>query len=57
MNHKVGVDGTFGRVGFRGELRNHIISRMMRVVLTHGIIARIANIRHGIWMRTIMAGG
>jgi len=48
VDFKVGVEGTYGCAGFRGELRIHIISRMIRVVVTDGIIVRIANIRHGI---------
>ena len=32
---------------YRGELRIHIISRMMRVVVTDGMISRIADMRHG----------
>ena len=52
MEFKVGVEGTYGCAGFRGELRIHIISHMMRVVVTNGIItAKIANIRHGVWIK------
>ena len=29
MDFKVGVEGTYGCAGFRGELRIHIISHMM----------------------------
>ena len=53
MKFEVGVEGSYGCPCFRGELHIHIISRMMRVVATDGIIARIANIRHGIWLKTI----
>ena len=49
MDFKIGVEETYGCVGFRGELHIHIISHMMRVVATDGMIDRIANIRHGIW--------
>ena len=54
MDFIVGIEGTYGCAGFkfRGELRIHIISHMMRVVVTDGIIVRIANIRHGIRMNT-----
>ena len=52
MDFKVRVEGTYGCTGFRGELFIHIISRMICVVVTDGIIVRIANIRHGIWMKT-----
>ena len=52
MDFKVGVEGTYACAGFRGELRIHIISHMMCVVVTDGIIVRIANIRHGRWMQT-----
>ena len=50
---EVGIEETYGCAGFRGELRIHIISHMICVVVlvNHRIIARIANIRHGIWMR------
>ena len=47
MDFKVGVEGTYGCAGFRGELRIHIISHMMCVIVTDGIIVRIANMRHG----------
>jgi hypothetical protein len=51
MEYKVGVKGTYGCAGFRGELRIHIISHMMRVIVTDGVINAIANIRHGVWMK------
>jgi hypothetical protein len=47
INFKVGVEGSYGCASFRGELRIHIISHMMCVVVTDGMISRIANIRHG----------
>ena len=56
MDFKVGVEGFYGCAGFRGELHIHIISCMMRVVVTDGMIIRIANIRHGIRMKTNEAG-
>ena len=52
MDFKVGVEITYGYAGFRSELRIHIISHMMGVVVTDGTIVKIANIRHGIWMKT-----
>ena len=52
VDFKVRIEGTYGCAGFRGELRIHIISHMMRVVVTDGIISKIADIRHGIWMKT-----
>jgi len=53
MDFKVGIE-IEGCAGFRGELCIHmIISHMMCVVLvTDGILGRIAHIRHGIWMGT-----
>ena len=53
------VEGTYGCVvGSRGELNIHIISRMMCIITTDGIIARIANIRHGIMNEEeCLAGG
>ena len=47
IEFKAGVEGSYGCADFRGKPRIHIISLMMRVVVTDGIIARIANIRHG----------
>jgi hypothetical protein len=41
MEFKVGVEGSFGCTSFRGELCIHIISRMMRVVVTDRTFARI----------------
>ena len=52
MDSKVGVEGTYGCAGFRGELRIHISSHMMRFVVTDRTIVKIANIRHDIWMST-----
>ena len=52
MDFKVGVERTYGCSGFRGELRIHIISHMMRVVVADGMIVRITNIRHGRWVNT-----
>ena len=49
INFKVGVEGIYGCADFRGELPIHIISHMMRVIVTDRIIGRIANIRHGIY--------
>ena len=46
IEFKAGV-GSSGCSDYRGKPRIHIISLMMRVVVTDGIIARIANIRHG----------
>ena len=46
INFKIVVEGTYGCAGFRNELLIHIISHMMRVVVTDRIISRIANIRH-----------
>ena len=48
MDFKVGVEGTNGCAGFRGELRIHVIPHVMRVVVTDRTIAKIANIRHGV---------
>ena len=47
MDFKIRVEGTYGCAGFRDKLCIHIISHMMRVVLvTDGIIVKIANVRH-----------
>ena len=51
MEFKVGVVGTCGCPSFRVELRIHIISHMMRVVVTDRMFSKIANIRHGVWMK------
>ena len=51
MEFKVGVEGTYGCASFRNELRIHIISHMMRVVVTNRMFSKIANIRHGVWMK------
>ena len=44
MKFKIRVEGAYGCAGFRGELRIHIISYMMCVVVTNGMIAKVANI-------------
>ena len=54
MEFKVGVVGTYGSVGFRVELRIHIISHMMRVVVTDRMFSKIANIRHGVRMKKLL---
>ena len=54
MEFKVGVVGTYGCVGFRVELRIHIISHMMRVVVTNRMFSKIANIRHGVRMKKLL---
>ena len=51
MEFEIGVEGTYGCANFRNELCIHIISHMMRVVVTDRIISKIANIRHGVWMK------
>ena len=48
MDFKVGIEGTYGCAGFRGELRIHVIPHVMRVVVTDRTIAKVANIRHGV---------
>ena len=51
MEFKIGVVGTYGCPSFRNELRIHVISHMMRVVVTNRMFSKIANIRHGVWMK------
>ena len=51
MEFEIGVVGTYGCAGFRVELRIHIISNMMRVVVTDRMFSKIANIRHGVWTK------
>ena len=51
MDFKVGIEGTYGCADFRGELRIHVISHMMRVVVTDRTIAKTANIRHGVLVK------
>ena len=51
MEFKIGVVGTYGCAGFRVELRIHIISNMMRVVVTDRMFSKIVNIRHGVWTK------
>ena len=51
MEFEIGVEGSYGCASFRNELCIHIISHMMRVVVPDRIISKIANIRHGVWMK------
>jgi hypothetical protein len=54
MSFKVGVEKAYGRLGFGRKLYVHIGSRMMGIVVTDGILSRIADIRHGDGKRQIV---
>jgi hypothetical protein len=41
-----------GRPGFGGKLHVHIVSRVVCIIVTHGILSRIADIRHDEWNKT-----